>query len=135
MTGAASGQDDKTHPWFAKTFDLKFYDKNNVVSASSKNLVSSVSPLFHGAACNVTPNRDMQVLNLFNSNAIKSLHFERGPAPPSLEATQSVLSTSNSELYLEEGLDIPWSELVLKKKIGKGLCYYIDINSLGYRNS
>ncbi|XP_044479033.1 serine/threonine-protein kinase CTR1-like [Mangifera indica] len=120
LSGAASGQDDKTHPWFAKTFDLKFYDKHNVVSASGKNLVSSVSPLFHGAACNVTPNRDMQVLNLFNSNAIKSLHFERGPAPPSLEATQSVLSTSNSELYLEEGLDIPWSELVLKKKIGKG---------------
>ncbi|KAJ0101955.1 hypothetical protein Patl1_05946 [Pistacia atlantica] len=132
FSGAANDQDDKTHPWFSNTFDLKFYDKNNTISTSSNNLVSSVSPPFQGAACKVTPNRDMQIPNLSNLNVIKSSQFDRGSVtvPPSSEATPSVLTTSSSELYLEEeGLDIPWNELVLKKKIGKGLCCFLDINT------
>lgn len=120
MTGGANDQDDKTHPWFSNTFDLKFYDKNNTISTSGNILVSSVSPPFQGPVCKVTPNRDV----------IRSSNFDRGSVTPSSEATQSVFTTSSSELYLEEeGLDIPWNELVLKKKIGKGLCYFLDINT------
>ncbi|KAL9419223.1 hypothetical protein AB3S75_037056 [Citrus x aurantiifolia] len=38
-----------------------------------------------------------------------------------MEANLSVMSTSNRELYLEEeGLEIRWSELLIKKKIGEG---------------
>ncbi|XP_031264331.1 serine/threonine-protein kinase CTR1-like isoform X2 [Pistacia vera] len=104
FSGAANDQDDKTHPWFSNTFDLKFYDKNNTISTSSNNLVSSVSSRFQGGACKVTPNRDMQIQNLSNLNVIKSSQFDRGSVtvPPSSEATQSVLTTSSSELYLEE---------------------------------
>lgn len=40
-----------------------------------------------------------------------------------MEANLSVMSTSNRELYLEEeGLEIRWSELLIKKKIGEGVC-------------
>lgn len=40
-----------------------------------------------------------------------------------MEANLSVMSTSNRELYLEEeGLEIRWSELFIKKKIGEGVC-------------
>lgn len=42
-----------------------------------------------------------------------------------MEANLSVMSVSSRELYLEEeGLEIPWSELVIKKKIGEGVCYF-----------
>lgn len=32
--------------------------------------------------------------------------------------------TSNELSLVEEDLDIPWSDLDLKEKIGAGVCYY-----------
>jgi len=38
-----------------------------------------------------------------------------------MELNQSIPSKSNNQLHLEEeDLDVPWSELLLKNKIGSG---------------
>ncbi|OAY38948.1 serine/threonine-protein kinase CTR1 isoform X2 [Manihot esculenta] len=106
-------------------------DSKNLVPTSSNNL-GALPPLLKRVATNITHGKD---LGVFNSSS-ESDKAKR-PIPPVsvffnpksdvsnyqlfLEANQSFASKSSSELHLDEDdLDIPWSELDLKEKIGEG---------------
>lgn len=110
-------------------------DSKNLVPTSSNNL-GALPPLLKRVATNITHGKD---LGVFNSSS-ESDKAKR-PIPPVsvffnpksdvsnyqlfLEANQSFASKSSSELHLDEDdLDIPWSELDLKEKIGEGILWF-----------
>ena len=91
---------------------MKFIDKSNCISTSGDSHEFSVSPLlqrdWHG---------EIQQISAFSRpkpDVMNNLSF--------MEVNQSVRSTASHELYLgEEGFNIPWSELDIKNRIGRGM--------------
>jgi len=123
----------------------------NLPPTSSNKHEASLSPLHQGVAQNIMHDMDLQAPNSYNPylNVVKTKNFVEGPNVPSsilpvkkkhtdpvisnpkpvatnnllfMEINQTILSKSNNQLHLEEeDLDVPWSELLLKKKIGSGI--------------
>ncbi|KAH8497437.1 hypothetical protein H0E87_019920 [Populus deltoides] len=126
-------------------------DMKNLPPTSSNKHEASLSPLHQGVAQNIMHDMDLQAPNSYNPflNVVKTKNFVEGPNVPSsilpvkkkhtdpvisnpkpvatnnllfMEINQTILSKSNNQLHLEEeDLDVPWSELLLKKKIGSGI--------------
>ncbi|KAF8403220.1 hypothetical protein HHK36_011319 [Tetracentron sinense] len=83
---------------------------------SSKNLVKDPIPLKH-----IPPNGHRNVQSIL---AFSDPRPDTTKDPRFIEGNSLVLSISSSELSLDvEDLDISWSDLVLKEKIGAGICY------------
>ncbi|XVE68611.1 hypothetical protein DITRI_Ditri09bG0082200 [Diplodiscus trichospermus] len=141
----ASNQDKQLGPQPRKTFDMNYFNKNNLVSTLSNNNESSLSHLHQRTTWNACGHKDLPMQQSSNllPKAIDSTHLIRTPLVPSfipsrvnIGAYQALpLSdprqyTANSVLFKEshkpvmsidqEDLDIPWGELVLKEKIGAG---------------
>ncbi|KAJ6900766.1 hypothetical protein NC652_026769 [Populus alba x Populus x berolinensis] len=125
-------------------------DMKNLPPTSSNKHEASLSPLHQGVAQNIMHDMDLQAPNSYNPflNVVNMKNFVEGPNVPSsilpvkkkhtdpvisnpkpvtsnnllfMEINQTILSKSNNQLHLEEDdLDVPWSELLLKKKIGSG---------------
>ncbi|XP_011024257.1 PREDICTED: serine/threonine-protein kinase CTR1-like isoform X1 [Populus euphratica] len=125
-------------------------DMKSLPPTSSNKHEASLSPLHQGVAQNIMYDMDLRVPNSYNPflNVVKMKNFVEGPNVPSsilpvkkkhtdpvisnpkpvatdnlllMEINQTILSKSNNQLHLkEEDLDVPWSELLLKKKIGSG---------------
>ncbi|KAI5575437.1 hypothetical protein BDE02_10G210600 [Populus trichocarpa] len=125
-------------------------DMKNLPPTSSNKHEASLSPLHQGVAQNIMHDMDLQAPNSYNPflNVVKTKNFVEGPNVPSsilpvkkkhtdpvisnpkpvatnnllfMEINQTILSKSNNQLHLEEeDFDVPWSELLLKKKIGSG---------------
>ncbi|KAG4148496.1 hypothetical protein ERO13_D05G289200v2 [Gossypium hirsutum] len=138
----ASNQNEQTGPQPRKAFDRNYFNKNNPFSTLSNNKESSLSPLHQSTLWNIGCDKDLQMLNsskLF-PKAINSTHLIRSPPLPS-----SVTSHMHKDVYQafpysdpmqctinfkqsddpvmsfdQEDLNIPWSELVLKERIGAG---------------
>ncbi|KAJ6892567.1 hypothetical protein NC651_025693 [Populus alba x Populus x berolinensis] len=126
-------------------------DMKNLPPTSSNKHEASLSPLHQGVAQNIMHDIDLQAPNSYNPflNVVNTKNFVEGPNVPSsilpvkkkhtdpvisnpkpvttnnllfMEINQTILSKSNNQLHLEEeDLDVPWSELLLKKKIGSGI--------------
>ncbi|EOY19109.1 Map3k delta-1 protein kinase, putative isoform 3 [Theobroma cacao] len=139
----ASNQDEQTGPQLSKAFDMNYFNKNKLVSTLINNNGSTLSPLHQRTAWNIYCDKDLQMQNSSNliPKAIASSHLVRSPLLPSSvpsgmqnDACQALAfsdprqCTANSVLFkqsdqpvmsIDHGdLDIPWSELVLKEKIG-----------------
>ncbi|PNT18311.1 hypothetical protein POPTR_010G234700v4 [Populus trichocarpa] len=125
-------------------------DMKNLPPTSINKHEASLSPLHQGVAQNIMHDMDLQAPNSYNPflNVVKTKNFVEGPNVPSsilpvkkkhtdpvisnpkpvatnnllfMEINQTILSKSNNQLHLEEeDFDVPWSELLLKKKIGSG---------------
>ncbi|XP_043724530.1 serine/threonine-protein kinase CTR1-like [Telopea speciosissima] len=97
------------HPETAAWQDARYRDCPSQNSCKpSQNVI--ISEHFVGDPVQIAPNghRDVQW-----ADTTKNLRFSEG--------SQLVPSKPSSELFLDvEGLDIPWSDLVLKEKIGAG---------------
>ncbi|XP_061975814.1 serine/threonine-protein kinase CTR1-like isoform X4 [Populus nigra] len=101
-------------------------DMKNLPPTSSNKHEAFLSPLHQGVAQNIMHDMDLQAPNSYNPflNVVKTENFVEGPnegpnVPSSILPT--IPSKSNNQLHLEEeDLDVPWSELLLKKKIGSG---------------
>ncbi|XP_043698334.1 serine/threonine-protein kinase CTR1-like [Telopea speciosissima] len=139
--GSAINQEDAAESLFHKHFDRPNMDRN-VSPVTNDNDESFLSPLPQRADWQDVHDRESQVQNLCNpvenvmipkqfvkdsvqlkpiapnrhrdvqwADTSKDLRFPEGSVP----------SKSSTELSLEvEDLDIPWSELVLKERIGAG---------------
>ncbi|XP_061975812.1 serine/threonine-protein kinase CTR1-like isoform X2 [Populus nigra] len=102
-------------------------DMKNLPPTSSNKHEAFLSPLHQGVAQNIMHDMDLQAPNSYNPflNVVKTENFVEGPnegpnVPSSILPT--IPSKSNNQLHLEEeDLDVPWSELLLKKKIGSGI--------------
>lgn len=158
ITGTAIDQDNKTHQRDAKPSTGKLFDKKNLTSTSSNSHETALGRAPWNVTFNSdlqmlnSSNLSPHVIN--SSNLVKG-PLLRSPVLPfrhrkthetpafsrlkpcetnnhlSMEANLSVMSSSRRELYLEEeGLDIRWSELVIKKKIGEGMCYWLKDKEL-----
>eukprot|EP00258_Populus_trichocarpa_P050217 XP_024466236.1 serine/threonine-protein kinase CTR1 isoform X3 [Populus trichocarpa] len=97
-------------------------DMKNLPPTSINKHEASLSPLHQGVAQNIMHDMDLQAPNSYNPflNVVKTKNFVEGPNVPS-SILPTILSKSNNQLHLEEeDFDVPWSELLLKKKIGSG---------------
>lgn len=128
---------------------MNYFNKNKLVSTLINNNGSTLSPLHQRTAWNIYCDKDLQMQNSSNliPKAIASSHLVRSPLLPSSvpsgmqnDACQALAfsdprqCTANSVLFkqsdqpvmsIDHGdLDIPWSELVLKEKIGAGIWYF-----------
>ncbi|CAK7325312.1 unnamed protein product [Dovyalis caffra] len=109
-------------------------DKKNLLPPSSNNHEASPSPLHQATTMNLrvpnsylgkgsnAPSSVLPVRQKFTDPVISN------PKPVGtsnfslVEINQSMVSKSSNQLHLEEeDLDVPWSELLLKKKIGSGI--------------
>ncbi|XP_002530885.3 serine/threonine-protein kinase CTR1 [Ricinus communis] len=132
-------QDDKNSKTVIK-------DNKNLIPNSSNSHDASTPPLLKRVAGNITNASGLHAVNSSSkSNSLSkdlilpnpalpimhrdpySISVTSNPKPDAtnnqlfLDANQSFVSRSSSELHLEEeDLDIPWSELVIKEKIGEG---------------
>ncbi|KAK9921163.1 hypothetical protein M0R45_029686 [Rubus argutus] len=109
-TGSAADEGSKGFSMYPKQFDRKFTDGNNLLLVSSPNDDTSM----HVEDCiplkRISPVGRRDVSSLDTS---KDSRFGEG--------VQQVPSKPSNELTLNVGdLDIPWSDLVLKEKIGAG---------------
>lgn len=139
----ASNQNEQTGTQPRKAFDRNYFNKNNHFSTLSNNKESSLSPLHQSTTWNIGCDRDLQIMNSSNllPKAINSTHLIRNPLLPS-----SVTSHMHKDVYQafpysdprqctinfkqsndpvisfdQEDLNISWSELVLKERIGAGI--------------
>ncbi|KDP45024.1 hypothetical protein JCGZ_01524 [Jatropha curcas] len=120
-------------------------DKRNPLPISGNNH-EAAAPLLKRVAGNINHSKDLYVVNsVSDSNSLMKGPIPLSPLlPPGhmdtyssslfsnlkpdasnnqlfVEANQLIISKSSSELHLEEeDLEIPWSELDLKEKIGEG---------------
>lgn len=103
---------------YSKQFDRKFTDGNNLLLVSSPNDDTSMHVEDRIPLKRISPIGHRDVSSLDTS---KDSRFGEG--------VQQVPSKPNNELTLNVGdLDIPWSDLVLKEKIGAGIlpsCLFI----------
>ncbi|PPR95579.1 hypothetical protein GOBAR_AA25087 [Gossypium barbadense] len=138
----ASNKNEQTGPQPRKAFDRNYFNKNSHFSTLSNNKESSLSPLHQSTLWNIGCDKDLQMLNSSNllPKAINPTHLIRCPPLPS-----SVTSHMHKDVYQafpysdpmqctinfkqsddpvmsfdQEDLNIPWSELVLKERIGAG---------------
>ncbi|XP_039071901.1 serine/threonine-protein kinase CTR1-like isoform X2 [Hibiscus syriacus] len=138
----ASNQDDQIGAQPRKAFDVNYFNKNDLVSTLNDNNESSVSPLHQRTSRNISCDRDLQMQNSSNllPKAINSTHLIRSPlfpcsvtshmhkgvyqAMPFSDPRQSTMNFKQLDdpvMYFDqEDLNIPWSELVLKEKVGAG---------------
>ncbi|KAA8539185.1 hypothetical protein F0562_025877 [Nyssa sinensis] len=95
-SGSATGRDDSTDLRFHKPYEINYIDRNNYGTISSD---------IHESSMSAFPQRD----------AWPIMHVR------DFQANKLVISKSSHEIALdEENLVIPWSDLVLKEKIGEG---------------
>lgn len=148
-SGAAVGQDDNSDSRFPKPFDRSYTESKNLVSTSNNHhelflpqrtarLVSHDRDPQMQNSFNPLPNvinskhlvkgavRPSHILPMGNRDVQPILPFPR-PRPGTnknlgfMEKNHSVTSRSSLKYSLvEEDLEIPWSELVLKENIGAG---------------
>ncbi|KAK8643299.1 hypothetical protein V6N13_012602 [Hibiscus sabdariffa] len=124
-----------------KTFDTNYFNKNNLVSTLNNN-ESSVSPLHQRTTRNIGCDRDLQMQNssilfpktinstdlirspLLPSSVTSYMHKDVYQAMPFSDPRQSTMNFKQSDdpvmCFDQENLNIPWSELVLKEKVGAG---------------
>ncbi|KAJ4969967.1 hypothetical protein NE237_003066 [Protea cynaroides] len=139
--GSAINQEDAAELLFHKNFDGKNMD-GNITPVANDNDDNILSPLPQRAAWQDTHVRESPVQNSCNpsENVMVSKQFVKDPvqrkpiAPSGHRDVQwvdtskdlrfiegSVPSKSSTELSLDvEDLNIPWSDLVLKERIGAG---------------
>ncbi|KAE8682024.1 Serine/threonine-protein kinase CTR1 [Hibiscus syriacus] len=125
-----------------KAFDINYFNKNDLVSTLNDNNESSASPLHQRTTRNIICDRDLQMKNSSNllPNAINSTHLIKSPLFPSSvtshthkgvyqampfsdprQSTMNFKQLDDPVMYFDqEDLNIPWSELVLKEKVGAG---------------
>ncbi|XP_021638386.2 serine/threonine-protein kinase CTR1 isoform X2 [Hevea brasiliensis] len=125
ISGTTTDHDEKSSQTLIK-------DNKNLLPISSNNHAAP-PPLLKRVTVNITHGKDRGVLN----SSDESDNLAKGPIPLGsvfsnpksdasnyqlfLQANKSFVNKSSSELHLEEDdLDIPWSELDLKEKIGEG---------------
>ena len=101
FTGANVGQEDVLDPSLSKPSDEKYVDLNyfEPVTSSGVELVEPPQPRVHVEA--PLPHVHMEA---------SQPHIQRVPRP------------SNNIALAVDDLTIPWSELVLKERIGAGEC-------------
>ncbi|PON34210.1 Serine/threonine protein kinase [Parasponia andersonii] len=149
-SGAGKNKDEKEGPRIAGAFDVRHFDRNNIVHASLKDNEFSASALLQSPPWNITDCRDRQRLvfsdpfpNLMNSTDLVKDSIQPCPILPTyrryalpvfpnpwpdtantlqlLDPNQLVIDRQSREFYLgEEDSPILWHELVLKEKIGSG---------------
>lgn len=147
--GAAVGQHDNSNSRFAKPFDRSCSESTNLVSTSNNNHEYSLAQRTQQLVSHNTDLEMQQSYHLF-PNVMNSKHLVKGVVRPShmppvghrnvqhilpfprprpgtnknlraMEENHSVASKlSLKHSLLEEDLEIPWSELVLKENIGAG---------------
>lgn len=142
----ACNRDEQTGPKPGKAFNMNYFNKNNLVSALSNNNESSVPPLYQRTTWNISCDKDLQKQNPSNlfPKAINSTMLIRSPLLPSSApsrvqnyayqpllfsdprqpAANSMMFNQSNKLVMSidlEDLNITWSELVLKEKIGAGI--------------
>lgn len=157
--GAAVGQDDNSDSRFPKPFDRSYTESKNLVSTSNNHhelflpqrtarLVSHDRDPQMQNSFNPLPNvinskhlvkgavRPSHILPMGNRDVQPILPFPR-PRPGTnknlgfMEKNHSVTSRSSLKYSLvEEDLEIPWSELVLKENIGAGKTDHHRLQSL-----
>lgn len=100
MTGTAIDQDEN--------ISLRLSKEKNLVSTSSNNHQASLSPLLQGLAQNITPDKDLQVLNssslfliLINSKNL----VEEGSFPPSCILTIGCRDVNLISIYFNPKTD------------------------------
>ncbi|KAF8397814.1 hypothetical protein HHK36_016738 [Tetracentron sinense] len=146
--GTTIDQEDATDPLYPMHFDRKYTDRNNLVPVSSKNDEISPSLLPPSAAWPNAHDRAQLLKSSNPSQNIRNLtHLVKDPIPlkrippighrdlqPILVSSVPSKDTNTGPRFVEgsqlvprndifldvEDLDIPWSNLVLKERIGAG---------------
>ena len=101
VTGANVGQEDVLDPSLSKPYDEKYVDLNSFEPETSSEAKLMEAPLPHAHMEAPLPHAHMEA---------SQPHIQRVPRP------------SNNITLAVDDLAIPWSELVLKEKIGAGEC-------------
>ncbi|XVF82735.1 hypothetical protein PTKIN_Ptkin16aG0073400 [Pterospermum kingtungense] len=112
----ASNREEQTGPKSGKGFDMNYFNKSNLISALSNKSKSSVSTLHQRTTWNICCDKDLQMKNPSNL-------FPKAIDSTRQCAVNSMMFNQSNKLVMsidQEDLNIPWSELVLKEKIGSG---------------
>ncbi|GMI90403.1 SUGAR-INSENSITIVE 1, CONSTITUTIVE TRIPLE RESPONSE 1 [Hibiscus trionum] len=138
----ASNQDEQIGAQPRKAFDTNYFNKNNLVSTLNNNNESSVSSLHQRTTRNIGFDGDLQMQNssillpkainstdLIRSHLLPSfvtshMHKDVYQAMPFSDPRQYTMNFKQSDdpvmCFDQEDFNIPWSELVLKEKVGAG---------------
>ncbi|XP_039024765.1 serine/threonine-protein kinase CTR1-like [Hibiscus syriacus] len=110
-----------------KAFDINYFNKNDLVSTLNDNNESSASPLHQRTTRNIICDRDLQMKNSSNllpSSVTSHTHkgvYQAMPFSDPRQSTMNFKQLDDPVMYFDqEDLNIPWSELVLKEKVGAG---------------
>ncbi|KAK8579737.1 hypothetical protein V6N12_070047 [Hibiscus sabdariffa] len=124
----ASNQAEQIGAQPRKAFDINYFEKNSLVSTlSNSNNETSVSPQHQRTTRNIGCDRDIQMQNsskLLPSSVTSQMRKDVYQALPFSDPRQCTMNFRQSDdpvtCFDQEDLNIPWSELVLKEKIGAG---------------